>query len=179
MKEIWKDIEGYEGIYQVSNTARVIGLPRKFIRKDGKSYIVKKREIKVRIGWGGYYNVALSLDGKKKTYPIHRLVAQAFIPNPLNKSQVNHIDGNKGNNNVDNLEWVTGSENVAHAFRTGLRKTVVGNHKLSEDDVRYIRKKYKNRTCYRWGKKELAKELGISTSTIDFVLKGITWKEVS
>ena len=106
--EIWLDIEGYEGRYLVSNFGRV------------KSLITNKilNQYKDRYG---YLRVILSLNGKQKIYLVHRLVAKAFIPNPENKLEVNHKDGNKENNHVDNLEWVTSKENVKHAYKMGLR----------------------------------------------------------
>lgn len=104
-KEIWKDVVGYEGLYQVSNLGRIK-------RKDHILYKTLRN----------YYGVKLCKNNIKCFKYIHRIVAQAFIPNPENKSQVNHIDGNKLNNCVDNLEWVTRSENTKHAYKIGLEK---------------------------------------------------------
>ena len=104
--EQWKDIPGYEGLYQVSTLGRIKG----------------NRGIKsLRIDKGGYLTVWLCKCSAQKNYKAHRLVAIAFIPNPENKATVNHIDGNKQNNCVENLEWATHSENINHANRTGLR----------------------------------------------------------
>lgn len=108
MKEIWKDIEGYEGLYQISNLCNVKKISSGRILKQCKNAY-------------GYLKVGLNKNGKQKVFCIHTLVARAFIPNPENKSQVNHKDGNKTNNNINNLEWVTQQENLAHAFKTGLR----------------------------------------------------------
>ena len=107
--EQWKDIEGYEGIYQISSHGRV----RSF--KNGKIKIMKPR-----INDKGYNTACLRKDGKSKYKLVHRLVAEAFIPNNDGKPYVNHIDGNKLNNNINNLEWVTPSENTLHAISTGL-----------------------------------------------------------
>ena len=102
-KEVWKDIEGYKGLYQVSNLGRVKYLPKYNIKKEGiMSYTLRS----------GYRNLILRKNGKRKSKQIHRLVAQAFIPNPKNKPFVNHKDFNRQNNTVDNLEWVTQKENV-------------------------------------------------------------------
>ena len=114
MEEIWKDIEGYEGIYQVSNIGRVKRL-KGFCRKEEKiiSFYLNK----------GYRAVNLYRNNKLKAMPIHRLVALSFIENTHNKPQVNHIDGVKINNCVENLEWNTRSENIKHAYEIGLNKT--------------------------------------------------------
>ena len=109
MMEIWKDIKGYEGLYQVSNLGRVKSL--------------KNREkILNPFSDNNYLNVDLFKNRKKKRYKIHRLVAITFIPNIDNKPEVNHIDGNKENNCISNLEWTTSSENMQHAFKMGLAK---------------------------------------------------------
>lgn len=106
-KEIWKDIKGYEGLYQVSNMGEV--------RRVGRNKPLYK-------SLRNYYGVKLSKNNIKKYFNIHKLVAETFIPNLSNKEQVNHIDGNKLNNNVENLEWVTPSENTKHAYINRLSK---------------------------------------------------------
>lgn len=118
MKEIWKDIPGYEGLYQVSNLGRVKSLER---YKDNNGGLVKMPEKIMQGGIrNGYVLVSLTKDGKRKSFSAHRLVAQAFIQNPEDKPTVNHINGNKRDNRVDNLEWNTDLENIRHAFATGL-----------------------------------------------------------
>ena len=111
MEEIWRDIDGYEGLYQVSNKGRVKSL------KYGKERIL-------RPGWktGGYLFVILCKNGNQSKQRIHRLVAQAFIPNPNNKPQVNHLDENKKNNCVDNLEWATAKENTTAIMELIMRE---------------------------------------------------------
>ena len=114
MEEIWKDIEGYEGLYKVSNLGRIYS-----------SYGQNKETCKLPILRGsisshGYRIVGLTKNKHVKSFFIHRLVAKAFIPNPENKPDINHIDGNKENNNINNLEWCTKSENTKHAHVTGL-----------------------------------------------------------
>lgn len=111
MEEEWKPIKGYEGIYEVSNMGRVKSLHRS-----------QGRILKQYTQDNGYVKVNLSKNGTHNTKRVHRLVATAFIPNPHNKPEVNHIDGNKENNNVDNLEWCTREYNVRHAFHNGLMK---------------------------------------------------------
>jgi hypothetical protein len=111
MTEIWKDIEGYEGYYQVSNLGRVKSLRRK--TKSGNGGFKYIRERILRPGNGEYLTTPLVKNGVQKTHYVHRLVAIAFIPNPENKMDVNHKDFNKKNNNVGNLEWTTRKENIA------------------------------------------------------------------
>lgn len=126
MKEIWKTIEGYTD-YQISNYGKI------------KSFKYNKEKIlKHSLDSDEYSLIILCSNKNKFTKTIHRLVANAFINNPDNKPQVNHKDGNKQNNNVDNLEWVTISENIIHAYKNNL-KTQQGisntNCKLSENEV--------------------------------------------
>lgn len=112
MKEVWKDVVGYENKYKVSNLGRVYSIER----NGTKGHFCKEK-----ISYG-YSKVCLVKKSKIKLCALHRLVAIAFIPNPNNYPQVNHIDGNKQNNNVDNLEWVTAKQNMEHAYKTGLKK---------------------------------------------------------
>ena len=107
--EEWRDIPGYESFYQVSNLGNV-----RSIRFN------KVRNMK---SWDshGYRAVELCINNNRYTVRVHQLVALAFIPNPENKPEVNHKDRNRSNNNVENLEWVTQSENVAHAYRNGVK----------------------------------------------------------
>ncbi|MBE8952238.1 MAG: HNH endonuclease [Quinella sp. 1Q7] len=129
--EIWRDVVGYEGYYKVSNFGRVKSFHK------GKSKILK-----FGVSPFGYLRVVLCKDFKKKNRPIHILVAQAFIPNPDNKRQINHIDGDKTNNHVSNLEWATPAENIHHAFAMGLRKSGYEHFraKFTPEQVREIRR---------------------------------------
>lgn len=126
MKETWKDVVGYEGLYQVSNFGRVKSYAH--IVKCRGGYRTQPSKLLSNCYDHNYYHVTLFKKGKRKIMLVHRLVATAFIPNTdNNKKQVNHIDGNKLNNNVYNLEWVTCQENCLHAFRTGLNHSNGGN----------------------------------------------------
>ena len=118
MEEIWKDVAGYEGIYHISNVGN--------IKRVASGKILKKRKNAC-----GYWHVGLSNKGEQKTFAVHVLLGRAFIPNPENKLQINHIDGNKLNNSLSNLEWVTAQENIQHALKNGLRKT----RKISQYDL--------------------------------------------
>jgi hypothetical protein len=106
MDDTWKDVIGYEGLYTISNTGEIKSLRRNRIIK---SWVYSK-----------YYIISLSNNNVRRTLYLHRLIANHFIPNPENKTQVNHIDGNKLNNSISNLEWVTCSENIKHAYDIGL-----------------------------------------------------------
>lgn len=120
MQEIWKNIEFYESYYQVSNLGNVKSLPR--IVPFRNSYrIIKEKLLKVRKEKNGYQIVSFYINGVEIKKKVHRLVAEAFIKNKKNKPQVNHIDGNKMNNAIDNLEWVTAKENVIHSYKNNLQ----------------------------------------------------------
>ncbi|MGG3450231.1 NUMOD4 domain-containing protein [Domibacillus aminovorans] len=109
MSKTWKDVPGYEGLYKVSESGEILGLKR-------------NKLLKPYIDMSGYLVYALSKKCKAKHIKAHRIVAIAFVDNPMKKPQVNHIDGNKLNNHISNLEWVTASENIRHAFDNGLIK---------------------------------------------------------
>lgn len=128
--EIWKDIQGYEGIYQVSNLGRVKRLAHEdvYYRKDTNKQChrpVGEKILKLLHAHDGYLDICLMRNGADSYYAVHRLVAAAFIPNPENKPQVNHIDGNRSNNVVHNLEWCTCQENVQDQIRRSGRDACI------------------------------------------------------
>ena len=129
MTEIWKDIEGYEGLYKVSNLGNVKSLDRMVERFNNK-VVIKGIMLVQSLDHRGYPLVNLHRDGKGKTTRVHRIVAQNFIDNPLNNKTVNHKNGNKLDNRVENLEWMTYKENSQHSFRTGLRTNSYVNRKV-------------------------------------------------
>lgn len=122
MTEVWKDIEGYEGYYQVSNLGRVKSLERLVIGKNGKRYFCESKELFGTVDSTGYLMVTLRKDGARKTISIHRLVAKTFIPNPENKPTVDHINRNKTDNHVENLRWAT---HLEQADNTDHKKPIV------------------------------------------------------
>ena len=116
MKETWKDINNVRTIYQISNTGKV---------KTSHHRYKTERILKPGLAGNGYLTVSLlTNDGLKRTHYLHRLIAEYFIPNPLNKKCINHKDGNKQNNLIENLEWVSHGENNSHAIMTGLKKSI-------------------------------------------------------
>ena len=124
MKEQWKIIDEYPN-YQVSDLGRVMN------KKTGRVLNLDRRK-------DGYLQVDLLKDGKKKLFLVHRLVATAFIENPYNKPCVNHIDGCKSNNYVENLEWCSHSENMKHSYRTGLKKITIYHNLNPKQSIRCI-----------------------------------------
>ena len=140
-----KDIKGYEGAYAVNEQGEVFSHPKK--QRTGCGFLHHGIKLKPQLTIHGYQLVSLYKDGKSKALSVHRIVCQTFIKNTDNKKYVNHKNGIKTDNSVDNLEWVTASENMRHAFRTKLHipyKRKVGTEeprsKLNEKQVREIRK---------------------------------------
>lgn len=160
-EEIWKDIEGYEGRYQVSNLGRVKSIKH----YDSRGHLRAERVLKPTNDWDGYLRVNLYKNRVQVNKTIHRLVAEAFIPNPENKPTVNHIDENKTNNNVNNLEWATMKEQNSHGTR--LKRFSESNSKpIIAIDI--ANGEY---TEYNSGK-ECAIQLGLNHGHISSVLKG-------
>ena len=151
-KEIWKDIPGYEGLYQASNLGRI-----------KKIWKTKETIMKPSLQKEGYLRIGLVKNSKRKSYQVHRLIALCFIDNIYNKKYVNHIDGNKQNNNADNLEWVTASENLKHAYDNNLFKTIPGG-KNSKPILQYD---LNGNFIKKWeSQREAGKTLGIQQSNI-------------
>lgn len=170
-KEIWKDIEGYEGKYQVSNLGRV----RSLVDSNGNKRI---KILSYNKHPQGYLKVNLWRDNKVRYKYVHRLVARAFIPNPNSLPQVNHISGVKTENNVQNLEWVSRIENMKHSFSIGLhpRGEKRSYAKFTNEQVKQIRKEYiphdKN-----FGLCALARKYGINHSSMKDIIDKKTYKE--
>ena len=150
MDEIWRNIEGYEGLYQVSNKGRVKSL------KYGK-----ERVLRPGINSRGYYCIILCNDGVSKQFQLHRLVAQAFVPNPENKPQVNHKDEKKSNNCIENLEWATAKENINYGTH---------NERISRKILQYSKS---GEFIREWqSAREVERLLGINNSNIIQCCKG-------
>lgn len=127
VNEIWNPIKNYENLYEVSNTGKVRSIDRKIVDKNNKVKIIKGKLHKLYVTKSGYVATCLYKNSQPKMYRVHRLVAETFIPNPNNLPQINHIDENKENNHVNNLEWCSASEN-------GIRKTKKGEKKVLQYD---------------------------------------------
>jgi len=147
--EIWKDVIGYNGVYKVSNFGTIKSIDHVVKAKNSTTRIQYGRIKKTSISKKGYIQVCLSKDGIRFHTGVHRLVAIAFIQNPLNLPQVNHKDGNKLNNNDWNLEWSTNKDNAIHASKNGLINPNFGEEhhlsKLKNKDVLLIRERYDNK----------------------------------
>lgn len=169
VNEIWKSVKGYEGIYEVSSFGR--------IRRMAGSFRTKRTLVLVPIvGANGYAFNNLSKNGKNNLQYSHRIAAAAFFG--PSQREVNHIDGIKINNRIENLEYVTTHQNNDHAIRTGLKWDYGERNsaaKLTDEMVREIRKKYVKGV---YGYKRLAKEYGVCDGGIVKVVRGLIWKHV-
>lgn len=165
---MWKDINGYEGLYQISDSGDVKSIYHQ--GQDGR--IVQERLLKPCPVGKGYLSVCLRKNGKTKREYIHRLVGENFVDNPDKFPVINHIDGDKHNNQFSNLEWVTYSDNNQHAYNTGLKAKGENfyNAKLNRRCVDEIRRNGKYTTF-----QEIADKYGVSKATIRDVLTGKTW----
>ena len=171
--EIWKDIIDFENYYQVSNFGNIKSLERWVNSTSNSKQLRPSKILKGNIDRDGYKKVTLSKENKFKYYTIHRLVALYFIDNPENKPTVNHIDGDKLNNNDWNLEWNTISEQNKHAYSIGLnsRKGELNNcSKLKEEQVLLI-----NELLQSLSISEISLQFNVSKSTIYDIKKGNNW----
>ena len=170
--ELWKWIAGYEGLYKISNFGRVKSFPRQGASTEFK---IRKPILTKR----GYLQICLYKGCKEKAFKIHRLVAEAFIPNPENKPEVNHKYGMKFDCYFENLEWATPKENMKHAMNTGLSPTGTNRNtaKLTKEDVKFIREHYIPRHP-KFGAAAFARRFNVLRSSIQDVIKGKSYKNI-
>lgn len=176
--EIWKDIKGYEGLYQISTQGRVKSLKRtRHCKNQFGEYTVEDPEKILNPGKNnhGYMSVVLYESQKRKTISVHRLVALSFIPNPSRKAQVNHKNGVKHDNRIKNLEWVSNGENQIHSYKNGLARATYGNARLTKDQVIEIRKLYDSGG---YSQVELGRKFGVYKTTVNKIVRKLTWKEL-
>lgn len=178
MLEEWRDIKGYEGWYQVSNLGNVRSLDREIIYSNGKIYKQKGKMLKPTLRNNGYYYVSLSKNNVRPKFDVHRLVAITFLDNDNNYNCINHIDGNKTNNCLSNLEWCSYSYNAKHAFKVGLNEAVRGERngssKLKDSDVIKIKKLLSEGVkSYK-----IAEMFNISQSTISEIKNNKKWTHI-
>lgn len=174
--EVWVPIEGYESAYEVSNLGNVRSIQRLVRHWRGGLKTTVARVLKPRLV-RGYCHVTLQQDGRITQAQVHRLVARAFVSNPLSKRFVNHIDGNKQRNGSDNLEWVTTSENNKHAFSTGLRSAKgerQSSSKLTEADVLLIRERLSlGESCA-----SISKDFPVTDRAISRIKRRVVWSHI-
>lgn len=180
MREFWKDIKGYEGLYQVSNQGGVRSVDRQsnyYKYNKNLKRILKGKKLSQIISKEGYLKVYLSKDGKKTTFLVHRLVASHFLETSRRQNEVNHIDSNKVNNNVDNLERCSRLENMDHAFETNLAGFGENCNlsKLTKTEVLEIVRLKKE------GMKsvEISKIFNVHKDTVNRIVSGRSWSRVT
>lgn len=175
MIEEWRQVKGYEGLYEVSSLGNVRSVDRVIKYSNGTSNHHKGRLLKLGCNHRGYPMAMLSKKNKQRNIAVHRLVAEAFICNPENKPTVNHISGVKSDNRVENLEWNTWEENERHSQETGLkpRGEAHPNSKLNKTKVSEIRRLYPSMTQV-----ELGMKYGVNHRTIGNILNYKTWRHV-
>jgi len=178
MKEEWSEISGYEGYYEVSNLGSIRSIER-YVNSKNRSLALKRAKSIKTSKRGDYISVNLTRENKQKTFSVHRLVALTFIPNPENKLEVNHIDGNKLNNSINNLEWCTRSENEIHSYINGLQSGRKGSKhhftNLKEEDVIQMFYDLNNGLT----RKEISIKYALSYSNTCKILKGRIWSHIA
>lgn len=178
MKEEWRDINGYIGYYQISDKGRVKSVKRKIKRSNGRVYSVSERILKSATNKSGYPRVSLSKE-KSRTHRVHRLVAVAFLLSKENKFEVNHINGAKHDNFLENLEWVTSSENMIHAYKNKLRLPMIGENNPSAKINKFQALTIKTLLMSGFGPSKISKMYDISVHIIKDISRKRTWKHVN
>lgn len=174
---IWKHARDYENLYEVSSTGLIRTIPREIIRSNGRKYTVKRRVLKPAKDGCGYLRVGLSKNGKLFTEKVHRLVAKTFLVADYSL-EVNHKNGIKTENNIENLEFVTRSQNQLHAFKTGLQTGKKGelNSSAKIDDIKALT--IKTLICSGWKLIDISRELAVSIHIVKDISRGKTWSHI-
>jgi hypothetical protein len=176
--EVWRDVVGYEGIYEVSNIGRIKTVKRVVTRTNGWDFTVKERILKPATDVYGYKRVSLSNMDKGKTHKVHRVVAQAFLKSIDGKNEVNHINGIKDDNRAENLEWCNRSENVEHAFKNGLsiprRGSKVHTAKIDE----WMALTIKTLLGAGYGPAKVSRMCDVSRNICKDINRGRTWNHI-
>jgi len=183
--EEWSDIAGFEDCYQISDNGNMRSKDRTVTDANGVNRNFKSKPVRIWVKDGHYCKVSLSKGNIKKSFTVHRLVAIAFIPNPLNKITVNHIDGNRHNNHVSNLEWATYNENMQHAYDTGLLENCTylkGNKgekhpysKLTPMDIEMIKCLHNGGFNYP----QIAPKFNVHSTHIGLIVKNKSWSHLN
>ena len=176
--EIWKLIQGYEGLYEVSNIGRVKSFQKNNSNKSKTDFTIINPFIQKK----GYFRISLSKNSCRKKYLIHRLVAQAFIPNPNNLPQVNHKNNDKSNNKIENLEWMTNLDNTKHAWKNGFKNRDCyprgEKHYLTKLNNEIVKEIKQNYIPYKFGPAKLSEKYKIKKGCIKNIIYGKSWKHV-
>jgi hypothetical protein len=178
MEEIWKDIKGFENLYQVSNYGRVKSLYRELLHPKNGIAKYESKILKHSFDKDGYPKLTITLNGKHHYVRVHRLVAQTFIENPHNKPYINHIDAVRGNNRVENLEWVTAKENSSWSIK--LNRHIKGEnmwkHIFTEKEVIDLLIYFRDNKIENMA--EFCRQHGYKVSTINCIRNRLTWKHI-
>lgn len=182
--QVWKDIAGYEGLYQISSTGEVKRVERYYTQLNSLTGRVNNKLLSEMImkpfeDEDGYLRISLIKENSRKKHFVHRLVAMNFIPNPENKPEVNHKEGNKKDNRVEMLEWNTTSENQIHAIANKLYATAKGENsgqaKLKEFQVREIHELWRSGEVTQ---EYLSSMFGVASSAISRIVNGVRWNHI-
>lgn len=179
--EVWKDVISLKGLYEISNRYRIRSLDKDIVNSIGRKCFIKGVILNPIIPINRYPYITIREGKKKRNIYIHRLIAIHFLPNPENKPCVNHINGIKSDNRIENLEWCTVSENSIHAFKNNLQVIKKGedccNSKLTEKNVIAIKRLY--RLNRKFNRSRVAEKLNVNVNTVMGIIKNRNWNHIT